>query len=64
MVMDIKEIITRLEEIHTKLASLERQVGKLYSQVDTLLYDIEDAIPKDDEDEYGHITLAYLKGEK
>jgi hypothetical protein len=58
--MDIKEIIIRLEEIHTKLSSLERQVGKLYSQVDTLLYDIEDARPKDDEDEYGNIT----KGEK
>jgi peptidoglycan hydrolase CwlO-like protein len=56
MVMDINEIITRLEEVHTKLSSLQRQVDKLYSQVDTLLFDIEDARPKDDEDEYGNIT--------
>lgn len=62
--MDIKEIMTRLEEIHTKLDSLQRQVGKLYGQVDTLLFDIEDATPKDDEDEYGNITKGETENGK
>ena len=60
--MNINEIVVRLEEIHTKLESLQRQVGKLYGQLDTLLYDIEDARPKDDEDEYGNITKGNKNG--